>query len=163
MDIKSSTSIHFITLNRLYIYLSILAGYQTESVLSDIPDDGSVSYRNMEKQFKSGIHLNPILGMTKGQFQTQIENDLNLLMKNEYPTEFLSKSDDITNYDHWRSVHRSLANQQLRGVSKQAGIRKLELEKGLSMWHLDTKRVHKVIKTGIEMNTVVLIMIGNGK
>ena len=147
------------------LLLFITAGYQNASILTDLNDGENVSYRMMNDRFKSGVHLNPILGMTKGQFQTQIENDINMMMRSgyEYPTEAMDRSDDITNYDHWRSVHRSLANQQLRSVSKQAGIRKLELEKGLNMWHLDTKRVHKVIKTGIEMNTVVLIMIGNGK
>ena len=85
------------------------AGYQNESLLNDVPgSNGKVSYRAMDNEFKASTHLNPVLGFTKGQFQTQIENDFDLLMKHEYPTESVDRADDVTNYGKRMQYYPSL-------------------------------------------------------
>jgi hypothetical protein len=61
-----------------------------------------------------------------------------------YPTQWINNSDDTTNNDKFRTIHRELANYQIKEVATKARTRKIDLEKNLTGYVIDNKRVHKV-------------------
>ncbi len=138
------------------------ATFEQESLLGSGYFEGDVPARVMAEEFKDGKELNPLLGVDKGQFLVRLEKDVDLIAPVEYPHP-TTDGGHIKDYKGMRGRHRGLANEQTAEVIKKARARKLELEKGLKVWVLDQKNVHKVITTGMEESTVVLMLVGNGK